>query len=132
MSEASANGVASAGQSLTNYAAYIRGGSKRPRIGHLDLESETITPLSYISGTPVSSLYEVIEVGEEAFVQDGEPFPRSNARLLPPIYGRDILAVGNNYAVSTSLGGLETWILIASRPMPKSLMRQGRHRHALS
>ena len=61
-----------------------------------------ITPLSYISGTPVRSLYEVIEAGEKAFIQGGEPFPRSTARLLPPIYGRDILAVGKNYAVSTS------------------------------
>ncbi|KAJ9609124.1 hypothetical protein H2200_006895 [Cladophialophora chaetospira] len=98
MPEVSLSGAASAGHPLTNYAAYVPEGSKRPRIGHLDLESETITPLAYISGTPVGSLYEVIAAGDEAFVQDGEPFPRSSVRLLPPIYGRDILAVGKNYA----------------------------------
>jgi hypothetical protein len=103
MSTASANGVASTGPTLTNYAAYIPEGSTQPRIGHLDLESNAITPLSYVSGTPVRSLYEVIEAGESAFVQDGEPLPRSKAKLLPPIYGRDILAVGKNYAVGMAL-----------------------------
>ncbi|OCT53869.1 Fumarylacetoacetase [Cladophialophora carrionii] len=98
MSTASANGVASAGPTLTNYVAYIPEGSKQPRIGHLDLETHAITPLSYVSGTPVRSLYEVIEAGDDAFIQGGEPFPRSKAQLLPPIYGRDILAVGKNYA----------------------------------
>lgn len=93
-----------AGQSLTNYAAYLPENSQHPRIGHLDLVSETITPLSYTSGTPVKSLYEVIEAGEEAFVQAGEPFPRTKVKLLPPIYGRDILAVGKNYAVSKASG----------------------------
>ncbi|EXJ64407.1 hypothetical protein A1O7_00743 [Cladophialophora yegresii CBS 114405] len=98
MSTASADGVASAGPTLTNYVAYIPEGSKQPRIGHLDLESQAITPLSYVSGTPVRSLYEVIEARDDAFVQGGEAFPRSKAKLLPPIYGRDILAVGKNYA----------------------------------
>ncbi|KIW88683.1 uncharacterized protein Z519_10729 [Cladophialophora bantiana CBS 173.52] len=98
MSASFASGVARARKSLTNYASYVPEGSRQPRIGHLDLESNTITPLSYLSGTPIRSLYEVIEAGEGAFVQAGEPFPRSKARLLPPIYGRDILAVGKNYA----------------------------------
>ncbi|OAL40103.1 hypothetical protein AYO20_00521 [Fonsecaea nubica] len=91
-------GGVSPSKSLTNYASYIPEGSRRPRIGHLDLDSNTVTPLSYISGTPIRSLYEVIAVGEDAIIQAGEPFPRSKARLLPPIYGRDILAVGKNYA----------------------------------
>lgn len=104
MSEPSTNGVGSAGPSLTNYAAYIQEGSKEVRIGHLDLDSRTITPLAYVSGTPVSSLYEVIEAGEAAFIQSGEPMPQSKVKLLPPIYGRDILAVGKNYAVCTYLG----------------------------
>jgi hypothetical protein len=88
------------GPKLTNYAAYIAKDSRLPSIGHLDLESEQITPLAYVSGTPVRTLYEVIEAGSTAFVQAGPPFPRSEAKLLPPIYGRDILAVGKNYAVS--------------------------------
>jgi hypothetical protein len=111
---------------LTNYAAYIPPGGKRPRIGHLDLETGHITPLSYVSGTAVRDLYEVIEAGKASFVQDGEPFPRSEARLLPPIYGRDILAVGKNYAVreSTANSGHGYWS--PDRLMPKSLMPQGK------
>ncbi len=101
MPEESTNGEASAGPSLTNYAAYVQENSNQPRIGHLDLNSGTITPLAYLSGTPVRNLYEVIEAGEAAFIQNGEAFPRSRVKLLPPIYGRDILAVGKNYAVST-------------------------------
>ena len=95
--------AASRSPRLTNYAAYMPEGSRKPRIGHLDLKTNEITPLSYASGTAIRSLYEVIEAGDEAFVQDGKPFPRHNARMLPPIYGRDILAVGKNYAVSQSI-----------------------------
>jgi hypothetical protein len=73
---------------LVNYIAYITDGSTKCRIGHLDLESNAIVPLSYQSGTPVRSLYEVIEAGDQAFVQDGEAFSRNAVKLLPPIYGR--------------------------------------------
>ena len=92
------NGATST-ERLTNYAAYLPAGSKKARIGHLNLESNQITPLSFISGTPLRSLYEVIEAGEHAIIQGGQPFPKSDVKLLPPIYGRDILAVGKNYAV---------------------------------
>lgn len=83
---------------LTNYVAYIPKESAQPRIGHLDLDSNEITPLSYASGTALRSLYEVIEVGVNSIVQAGKPLPRSQVQLLPPIYGRDVLAVGKNYA----------------------------------
>ena len=95
------DGPKSSRSSLTNYAAYILEGTRRPLIGHLNLDSQEITPLSHPSGTRVSNLYEVIEAGETSFVQAGEPVARSKVKLLPPIYGRDILAVGKNYAVST-------------------------------
>lgn len=104
MATVATSDATTATQSLTNYVAYLPQNSKQPRIGHLDLDSETITPLSYTSGTLVRSLYEVIEAGDSAFVRAGDPFPRTKVKLLPPIYGRDILAVGKNYAVSKASG----------------------------
>ena len=81
-----------------NYIAYKTSLSPSPRIGHLDVENETVTPLSYVSGTPLSSLYEVIEASESNItVSDADPVPLSSLILLPPISGRDVLAVGKNY-----------------------------------
>lgn len=68
------------------------------RIGHLDLESSTIQSLSFASGAPLSDLYQVIEIGESHIKPAGELFALSSVVLLPPISGRDILAVGKNYA----------------------------------
>jgi 2-keto-4-pentenoate hydratase/2-oxohepta-3-ene-1,7-dioic acid hydratase in catechol pathway len=39
----------------------------------------------------------VIEVGEDNIVPAGDSFPSSLVKILPPISGRDILAVGKNY-----------------------------------
>ncbi|EPQ51842.1 hypothetical protein GLOTRDRAFT_107938 [Gloeophyllum trabeum ATCC 11539] len=84
---------------LTNYIAYIpEDGVAQSRIGHLDLQKSTITPLAYPSGTPLSTLYEVIEADGAAFIPSGEPVSLSSVKLLPPISGRDVLAVGKNYS----------------------------------
>jgi 2-keto-4-pentenoate hydratase/2-oxohepta-3-ene-1,7-dioic acid hydratase in catechol pathway len=83
---------------FTNYIAYVDEYTNRPRIGHLDFKSDNIQPLSYASGTPISTLYQVIEVGTENIVPAGETFPASSVKVLPPISGRDVLAVGKNYA----------------------------------
>ena len=81
-----------------NYIAYKTSLSPLSRIGHLDVESETVTPLSYASGTPLTSLYEVIEAGESGVTaSDAEVIALSSLTLLPPISGRDVLAVGKNY-----------------------------------
>ena len=82
------------------FAAFRHEQFRTPRIGHFDTEKNTITPLSYKSGTPLQNLYEVIEVGEQNIIASGEPIARSACRLLAPISGRDVLAVGKNYAVS--------------------------------
>jgi hypothetical protein len=115
---------------LTNYAAYLLPGTQQSRIGHLDLNTNQITPLSYASGTPLKNLYEVIEVGEEAIVASGQSFPRSDVKLLAPISGRDILAVGKNYAVSCALPVHRALPdkLISCRLMQKNSMRQGKNR----
>lgn len=116
--------------SLTNYAAYLLPGSQQSRIGHLDLNTNEITPLSHVSGTPLKTLYEVIEVGEDAIIPSGQSFPRSDVKLLAPISGRDILAVGKNYAVGSALYLFRVLrsILISSRLMQKSSTHQGKTR----
>ena len=90
------NGIHSEG---FNYAAFRspEGGS---RIGTLDIESGKITPLTYRSGTHIQSLYEVIEAGPAAITTSGDALSVTDFELLPPISGRDVLAVGKNYAVS--------------------------------
>jgi 2-keto-4-pentenoate hydratase/2-oxohepta-3-ene-1,7-dioic acid hydratase in catechol pathway/pimeloyl-ACP methyl ester carboxylesterase len=85
-------------KTLTNYVAY-QDNHGRPRIGHLDMDKQTITPLSMPSGASVSNLYEVIELGTNLSAS-GDPVPLQNdaIKLLPPISGRDVLAVGKNYS----------------------------------
>ena len=84
-------------ESFTNYVAYKDPKALgQPRIGHLDLEKSMIQPLSFASGTSISDLYQVIEIGESHIKPAGEPIALS-VELLPPISGRDILAVGKNY-----------------------------------
>ncbi|KAH8812356.1 putative fumarylacetoacetate hydrolase [Xylogone sp. PMI_703] len=82
----------------TNYCAYISPDTKEQQIGHLDLTTQQITPLSFKSGAQLSDLYQVIEATEANIVPSGTPLNLSDVKLLPPISGRDILAVGKNYA----------------------------------
>ncbi|KAI0166496.1 hypothetical protein GGR57DRAFT_510134 [Xylariaceae sp. FL1272] len=84
---------------LTNYIAYINPATGFEEIGHLHLEQNTIQPLTFTSGTPVKNLYQVIEAGSsEALIPSlDSPVPVNKVKILPPIYGRDVLAVGKNY-----------------------------------
>ncbi|OCL08899.1 fumarylacetoacetate hydrolase-like protein [Glonium stellatum] len=83
--------------SLTNYIAYVDSGHVS-RIGHLESSSNSIQPLAFKSGTPLSNLYQVIEAGEKNIAPFGDAIPFDTVKLLPPISGRDVLAVGKNYA----------------------------------
>ena len=83
---------------LTQYAAFIDPETGRPRIGHFDLEANTVQPLSFTSGTPVANLYQVIEAGPSKIIPVGDSIPSSSVKLLAPISGRDVLAVGKNYS----------------------------------
>ncbi|CAM1504601.1 Fc.00g021920.m01.CDS01 [Cosmosporella sp. VM-42] len=83
---------------FTQYAAFIDTLTEKPRIGHLDLEVNTIQPLSFTSGTPVANLYQVIEAGPSKIIPIGDSIPSSEVKLLAPIFGRDVLAVGKNYS----------------------------------
>jgi 2-keto-4-pentenoate hydratase/2-oxohepta-3-ene-1,7-dioic acid hydratase in catechol pathway len=84
-------------QHLTNYAAYLDPDTGLSRVGHLDLESGTLQPLSFLSGTPVQDLYQVIEAGPSNITAAGTTIPAPSVKKLPPVSGRDVLAVGKNY-----------------------------------
>lgn len=88
-----------------NYVSYIKEPGHVPRIGHLDFEKSTIQPLSYASGTPLRDLYQVIDAAGEPnnnnniiIAANEDKLPASSVRILPPISGRDVLAVGKNYS----------------------------------
>ncbi|WYZ41085.1 hypothetical protein EsH8_IV_001426 [Colletotrichum jinshuiense] len=83
--------------SHTPYAAFIDPISGHARMGLYDLNCKTIQPLSFLSGTPVLDLYQVIEAGASNIVSNGDPIPAQQVKILAPIQGRDILAVGKNY-----------------------------------
>ena len=85
---------------LVNFVAYrLSDETARTRVGHLDTEKGTITPIAFDSGTAVENLYQVIEAGEDSLIAGGEPFPLTDSvDILAPISGRDVLAVGKNYA----------------------------------
>ncbi|CZR45071.1 uncharacterized protein FPRO_15754 [Fusarium proliferatum ET1] len=82
---------------IMQYAAYVHPTTGLPRVGHYDLANGTIQPLSFTSGTPVRNLYEVIAAGASQVIPDGDPLPANDVKLLAPISGRDIMAVGKNY-----------------------------------
>lgn len=89
----------SASRGYTNYVAYLDPKSfDQPRIGHLDLETSLIQPLCFASGTPITDLYQVIEIGESQIKPSDETIQLSSVELQAPINGRDVLAVGKNYA----------------------------------
>lgn len=83
---------------LTNYIAYVNPETGFDQIGHFDIERKVIQPLSFLSGTPVKNLYQVIEAGSpDKLVAAASPIPADSVKILPTISGRDVLAVGKNY-----------------------------------
>lgn len=87
-------------EALTNFMSYrLDDGTGRTRVGHLDRESNTITPLAFTSGTPVADLFQVIEAGGGNLIPGGKSFPLSDSlQVLAPLRGRDVLAIGKNYS----------------------------------
>jgi 2-keto-4-pentenoate hydratase/2-oxohepta-3-ene-1,7-dioic acid hydratase in catechol pathway len=85
-------------RSLTNYVAYHDPRIGKDTVGHYDLEKGTIALLSFISGTRVDNLYQVIEVGESNIICVSQPQPAKSLKILPPFPDRDVLCVGKNYA----------------------------------
>ncbi|KAL7906615.1 hypothetical protein GGI35DRAFT_458506 [Trichoderma velutinum] len=82
---------------LTRYAAFAHLEARVTQIGHLDLQTGTVQPLQFLSGNPVENLFQVIEAGPQQIVASGSTIPLASAKLLAPLSGRDILAVGKNY-----------------------------------
>ena len=58
-------------------------------MGHFSHETNKITPLAFKSGTPVESLYQIIELGEDGVVAGGEPF-QPDARFVRRSLNLDI------------------------------------------
>lgn len=85
---------------LTNFISYrLDDGTGRTRVGHLDQENNTVTPLAFASGTLVTDLFQIIEAGEDDLIPGGKPFPLSDSlEILAPLRGRDVLAIGKNYS----------------------------------
>jgi 2-keto-4-pentenoate hydratase/2-oxohepta-3-ene-1,7-dioic acid hydratase in catechol pathway len=81
-----------------NYISFLDPITKTPRIGDYEVSSNSIKPLSFLSGTPVSNLYQVIEAGADKVRDDGDILPYSSVKILAPLTGRDILCVGKNYS----------------------------------
>lgn len=88
--------MASPSNRHSNYAAFEDPATGLSRIGHL--QGDSLQPLSFISGTPVQDLYQVIEAGASNIKPSSATIPLSSVKLLAPISGRDILAVGKNYS----------------------------------
>jgi 2-keto-4-pentenoate hydratase/2-oxohepta-3-ene-1,7-dioic acid hydratase in catechol pathway len=84
--------------SLTNYVSFLNHQTQMPQIGHYDLSANTIQPLAFVSGSPLTSLYQVIEAGEAHIAASGQALAADSVKVLAPIVGRDILCVGKNYA----------------------------------
>jgi hypothetical protein len=82
-------------ETLTNFIAYIDS-LGRSRVGHLNTKTSMVIPLAMASGAPYSSLYEVIELGNDVH-RAGEAFPLNSVKLQAPISDRDVLCVGQNY-----------------------------------
>jgi hypothetical protein len=80
------------------YISFVDPITGSPRIGDYDESSDIIKPLLFLSGTPVSSLYQAIEAGENRIRADGDALPYSKVKVLAPLTGRDILCVGKNYS----------------------------------
>jgi 2-keto-4-pentenoate hydratase/2-oxohepta-3-ene-1,7-dioic acid hydratase in catechol pathway len=84
---------------LTNYIAYLNPSLSTPRVGHLDIPSQLITPLSFVSGTPITSVSSIITASLQPVpTRFAELIPLSSVQLLPPLPDRDVLAVGKNYS----------------------------------
>lgn len=88
----------SASVDVSNYVAYEDSRTGSPRIGHYDFANDSIQPLAFASGTPLSDLYQVIQIGEAGIIASGSILQASSTKILAPISGRDILCVGKNYA----------------------------------
>lgn len=82
---------------LSNFVAY-KDKEGRSRVGHLDLDTSLITPVSFASGAPIQNVYQVIEVGADTVIASNEDqISLESITILPPLQGRDVLCVGKNY-----------------------------------
>ncbi|KAF2169452.1 hypothetical protein M409DRAFT_36169 [Zasmidium cellare ATCC 36951] len=71
---------------------------QRPRIGHLNFDTCSISQLTMPSGASVNNMYEVLEVGDENLnIGSGAEVALNEVEILPPFPERDVICIGNNY-----------------------------------
>ncbi|KAK5454984.1 hypothetical protein LTS15_005704 [Exophiala xenobiotica] len=81
-----------------NFISYaLKDGTKRTRVGHLNLQDDTITALAFASGTLVERLDQILGTSLTDLKLSEEVISKSSVDILPPITGKDVLAVGKNY-----------------------------------
>jgi 2-keto-4-pentenoate hydratase/2-oxohepta-3-ene-1,7-dioic acid hydratase in catechol pathway len=83
---------------FSNYIAYRDKQTQHNHVGCYDAAKKMIQPLSFVSGTPIEDLYQVIEVGASQIASSGVPVPISSVKILAPFTARDVLCVGKNYS----------------------------------
>lgn len=84
-------------QTHYNFVAF-KNPNGQSRIGHLNHEEFTVHELTMLSGSPLTHMGQVIELGEERVaLGPGEPYKMSAVTILPPLVDRDVICVGNNY-----------------------------------
>lgn len=82
---------------ITNYVAYYDPQSQQNLVGHYNQSADTIQPLAFKSGTPITDLYQVIEAGQSNVISNGSAIASTEVTILPPFATRDVLCVGKNY-----------------------------------
>lgn len=81
-----------------NFISYrLSDGTNRTRVGHLDAENDAIYPVAFASGTPVERLEQILNVAASSLKLEDETISKSSVEILPPVTGRDVIAVGKNY-----------------------------------
>lgn len=80
------------------YILYQEDNSSSARVGHLD--GDQIHPLSWESGSLLTSLYDVVKSGHDNFIltPGAEPIALNKVKVLAPFAEKNILAVGKNYS----------------------------------
>lgn len=86
---------------MTTYHSYAlfspKVGPERTFVGRLNEGLTFVTPLAHTSGTPLESLYELLETDYKTLSHASTPVSMEHIKLLPPFSQRDVLAVGKNY-----------------------------------
>ncbi|PYH88645.1 5-carboxymethyl-2-hydroxymuconate isomerase [Aspergillus ellipticus CBS 707.79] len=85
-------------ETIRNFVNYLDE-RNRFRVGHLNFASSHITPLAMISGAPITSLCQIIEL-LNAVVPHGDPVPLDSVQVQAPFPDREVLVVSQREQVN--------------------------------